>query len=352
MVQTRLIAGLIATLLAATLVVQAQPRGPAREILPLTGDLYRARNGNWYTVFLVTRDGIILGDPINPAFAEWLKGELSTRFKVPVRYVVYSHSHFDHAAGGAVFADTARFVAHENMLRNMDGRYPHMPGDMVDRNRNGAIDPDEIDIPTKAAPGVCGMGPGFFASIDRDKNGLVPPPELQADIHRPDIVYSERMRITLGGRTVDLIHPGLNHSDDATVMHFQEERVIFATEFLADALVTTNPRSLPSTCSAFDRHPLSEWITSYRTVEALDFDRVAPGHGNVFDKPVVTETREFFEYLVAQVSAGIQSGRPLADLKETVTLERYKGWANYERLRRMTVEAAYVNLTTGTALRP
>src|ERR1044072_3770160 len=66
-------------------VAHAQPRGPAREIIPLTGDLYRARNGNWYTIFLVTRDGIILGDPINPAFASWLKGELATRFTVPVR---------------------------------------------------------------------------------------------------------------------------------------------------------------------------------------------------------------------------------------------------------------------------
>ncbi len=250
------LAALIATLLAALTIVQAQPRGPAREIIPLTGDLYRARNGNWYAIFLVTPDGIILGDPINPAFATWLKDELGKRFKVPVRYVVYSHSHFDHASGGAVFADTATFVGHENMLRNMDGRYPHMPGDMIDRNHNGAIDPDEIDIPTKAAPGICGMGPGFFATIDRNKDGLVPPAELQADIRRPDIVYSERMRITLGGRTVDLIYPGLNHSDDATVMLFRDERVLFATEFLADALVTTNPRSLPSTCSAFDRHPL------------------------------------------------------------------------------------------------
>jgi len=215
---------------------------------------------------------------------------------------------------------------------------------MVDRNRNCAIDPAEIDIPTNAAPGICGMGPGFFATIDRDKNGLVPPAELQADITRPDIVYSERMRLTLGGRTVELLHPGLNHSDDATVMLFPEYRVLFATEFLADALVTTNPRSLPSACSAFDRHPLAEWIRSYRTVEALDFDRVAPGHGDVFDKAVVTETREYFEYLVAQVSAGIRAGRPLADLVESVTLDRYKGWANYERLRRMNVEAAYLNL--------
>jgi glyoxylase-like metal-dependent hydrolase (beta-lactamase superfamily II) len=227
----------------------------------------------------------------------------------------------------------------------MDGRYPHMPGDMVDRNHNGAIDPAEIDIPTNAAPGICGMGPGFFATIDLDKNGLVPPPELQADIRPPDIVYSERMRLTLGGRSVELLHPGRNHSDDATVMLFRDERVLFATEFLADALVTTNPRSLPSACSAFDRHPLSEWIRSYRLVEALDFDRVAPGHGNVFDKAVVTETREYFEYLVAQVSAGIRAGRPLAELVESVTLDRYKGWANYERLRRMNVEAAYLNLT-------
>jgi hypothetical protein len=27
----------------------------------------------------------MLGDPINPAFATWIKGELSSPFKVPVR---------------------------------------------------------------------------------------------------------------------------------------------------------------------------------------------------------------------------------------------------------------------------
>jgi glyoxylase-like metal-dependent hydrolase (beta-lactamase superfamily II) len=122
-------------------------------------------NGAWATVFYVTPDGIILGDPINVALATWLKEQFAQRFKVPVRYVVYSHSHFDHAEGGAVFADTATFVAHENMLRNMDGRYPQMPGDMLDRNGNGVIDPDEIDIPTKTRPGVCGWGPELFHHV-------------------------------------------------------------------------------------------------------------------------------------------------------------------------------------------
>ena len=322
----------------------AQPRAPAREIIPLTGDLYRARNGNWYTIFLVTPAGIVLGDPINVEFASWLKGELDRRFAVPVRYVVYSHSHFDHAEGGGVFADTATFVAQEHMLRNMDGRFPHMPGDMVDRNDNGRFDFEEIDIPTTTRPGICGWGPSFFTMFDHDGDGQVTPAELQRDIVPPDIVYSERMSIELGGKRVELIFPGLNHSDDATVMLFPDERVLFATEFLADALVGNEIHSLPSACGPFDGTPLAEWIRSYRTVEALDFDIVAPGHGAVFDKSAVAETRRYFEDLVAAVEAGMAEGRPLAELRASIKLEQYADWANYERLLPGNIEAAYHNL--------
>jgi glyoxylase-like metal-dependent hydrolase (beta-lactamase superfamily II) len=324
----------------------APPRAPPRTITPITGDLYRANNGNWYTVFLVTTDGIILGDPINSGFSQWLKGELDSRFPgKPVRYVVYSHSHFDHAEGGTAFAATATFVAHENMLRNMDGRYPQMPGDMIDRNDNGVIDPDEIAIPTNTRPGVCGMSNNFFAARDYDGDGKIPPRELQRDIVRPSVVYSERMRIELGGHTVELVHPGLNHSDDATVMLFPAERVLFATEFLADALVTSDIRSLPSACGPFDGNPLAEWIESYRKVEGLDFDVLAGGHGGaLFAKADVSATREYFEDLVAAVSSGIAAGKSLEELKQTVRLEKYRDWVNYERLRANNVEAAYLNL--------
>lgn len=342
----RAVLGITAALaaLAAAGPVSAQPGPPVREIVNLTGDLYRARNGNWYAIFLVTRDGIILGDPLNPDFAAWLRSELDGRFDVPVRYVVYSHSHFDHAEGGAAFADTALFVGHENMLRNMDGRFPHMPGDMIDRNDNGVFDFEEIDIPTTTRPGVCGYSPRFFDLYDHDGDGRVHPRELQRDIVPPDIVYSDRMRITLGGRTVELIHPGLNHSDDATVMYFPAEKVVFATEFLADALVTDEIRSLPSACGPFDGNPLAEWIRSYRTVEALDFDIVAPGHGATFGRAGVAETRRFFEDLVAAVSAGMAEGRSLEELKSSITLEQYRDWENYERLLPYNIEAAYDNL--------
>ncbi len=108
-------------------------------------------------LFMVTPEGIILADPINAAFATWMKEQFAERFKVPVRYVIYSHSHWDHIEGGAVFADTARFIAHENVGRNMDGRIPQMPGDMLDRNRNGRFELEEIvgPLPTTADVAVC-----------------------------------------------------------------------------------------------------------------------------------------------------------------------------------------------------
>ena len=324
----------------------AQPGRAQRQIVHVAGDVWRANNGNWWSIVMVTPEGIVLGDPINLQFSTWLKGELEAQFGVPVRYVVYSHSHFDHAEGGAVFADTAVFVAHETMLENMDGRYPQMPGDMIDRNNNGLIDPEDIDVPTNANPGICGMFSGFHAQIDRNGDGVATPAELQQDIVPPDIVYSDRMQIELGGKRVELIHPGRNHSNDATVMLFPEERVVFATEFLADALVTDSIRSLPSACGPFDGSPLDEWIRSYRTVESLDFDILAGGHGRaLFDKQAVTETRIYFEDLKAAVEEAMAAGMGLDEMQRTIRLEQYSDWVNYERLIENNIEAAYLNLT-------
>jgi glyoxylase-like metal-dependent hydrolase (beta-lactamase superfamily II) len=336
---------LLLAALTLSQLASAQPSRAQREIVHVAGDVYRANNGNWWAIFMVTPEGIILGDTINLQFSTWLKSELDERFDVPVRYVIYSHSHWDHAEGGAVFAETATFVAHENMLRNMDGRYPQMPGDMIDRNNNGLIDPEEIDIPTTQKPGFCGMFVGFHAQIDANGDGVATPAEMQRNIIAPDIVYSERMQIELGGKRVELIHPGKNHSNDATVMLFPDERVLFATEFLADALVTDDIHSLPSACGPFDGSPLAEWIRSYRTVEALDFDIVAGGHGSIlFDKRAVIETRTYFEDLVAAVSGAMADGLSLAEMQESITLDQYADWVNYDRLLKDNIEAAYLNL--------
>jgi len=322
-----------------------------RALVQVKGDIWRANNGNWWTLVYVTPDGILLVDTISEDYAKWLKAELAQKFPgKPVRYIVYSHTHWDHAAGADVFADTRpHIVAQERALTNMDGRWPHMPGDMTDRNNNGALEAEEIVIPTLAHAGICGGGRGSFESYDKDKTGHVTPAQWWANNHmpKPDIVYSDRMTIVLGGRTIELVFPGLNHGDDGTVAYFPAERVAFSVDFPADALVTTSMRSFPSACGVFDQHPISEWIKSYRTIEALDFDVLVQGHGTgTFTKADVVEGRQFFEYLRDEVSKGMAAGKSLAELKRDLTLPKYKDWAYYDMLRQDNIEAAYLNLKT------
>jgi len=92
---------------------------------------------------------------------------------------------------------------------------------------------------------------------------------------------------------------------------------------------------------------MSEWAKSYKTIESLDFDVLAQGHGNVlFKKADVTEARGYFEDLTNAVAAGLSQGKSLDELKRTVLLDKYKAWAFYQRLREDNVEAAYNNLKT------
>src|SRR5688572_22063907 len=134
-----------AGLLTLGLVGAAAAQQPVpRSIVNITGQLYRAQNNNHYTVFLVTPEGVIVSDPINRDFSRWLKGEIASRFKVPVRYVIYTHRDWDHASGGVVFADTAEFVGHVNMLTALAAPRgnPQLPtgNATLDANGNGLID--------------------------------------------------------------------------------------------------------------------------------------------------------------------------------------------------------------------
>jgi glyoxylase-like metal-dependent hydrolase (beta-lactamase superfamily II) len=158
--------------LMATLAAAQQP---AREITRITGEIYRFRNAGHYSVFAVTPSGIIMTDPIDAAAAAWLKAELKTRFNQPVKYVIYSHSHADHASGGEVFADTATFVAHE---------------------------------------------------LARPALADGPPPAVPTD------TFKDTKRIELGGTVVELTHVGRNHGEDSIVMRFPKERVLFAVDII------------------------------------------------------------------------------------------------------------------------
>jgi glyoxylase-like metal-dependent hydrolase (beta-lactamase superfamily II) len=255
---------------------QVAQAGPIREITKIAGEVYRFRNNFHYSVFAVTRAGIIATDPIDAEAARWLKAELQQRFNQPVKYLIYSHDHRDHIAGGEVFADTATVVAHERARETI-----------IAEKRPTAV---------------------------------------------PSLTFSDRAMIELGGTVVQLYYVGRNHSDNSVVMHFPEERIVFAVDFI------------PIESVAFRDFPdayMPDWIESLRRVEQIDFDILAPGHGPLGRREHVRLFREYLEDLRGQVTSLAREGKTIDEIKQAVNLEKYRNWAGFQQMSQLNIEGMY-----------
>lgn len=94
-----------------------------RSITNVAGDVYRFQNQFHFSLVTVTNDGVVVVDPINAEAAGWLKDNLSQITDQPITHLIYSHSHGDHASGGAALGAT-NIIAQENAPAAIDGVTP------------------------------------------------------------------------------------------------------------------------------------------------------------------------------------------------------------------------------------
>jgi glyoxylase-like metal-dependent hydrolase (beta-lactamase superfamily II) len=304
---------------------------PTRAIVNVAGQLYRAQNNNHYTVFLVTPEGIIMSDPINRDFARWLKSEFATRFKVPVRYVLYTHRDWDHASGGVVFADTAEFVGHRNMLTALapPAGNPALTPDAVkmDGNRNGLIERSEAS----------GAIAERFDLFDYNRDNVVNGAEIArgsiSDVYPPSTTYVDRHTVALGGKRVTMHYLGIAHADDSSVLHFPDERAVFSADVMQ---VKRLPGGLAPHVGA--------WIDALTTINALDFEHALTGHALAGTKKDAADSLRYLEDISKGVAAGVGAGRSLAEIQKSLTLDAYKGFERWDTTREAHIEAVYATM--------
>ncbi|MCO4759023.1 MAG: MBL fold metallo-hydrolase [Oceanospirillaceae bacterium] len=243
--------------------------------------LYVFRWWVYRNIFVVTDEGVIVTDPMNPKAAKLLQSEIRKVTDKPVKYVVYSHNHHDHISGGNIFkAEGAKFVGHKNMLNQLS------------------------DHPSPVIP-------------------------------MPDITFDDSYTLTLGGRTLELTYLGPNHGDSLVVMRLPEEKILFVVDIVTPRRVAF--RGMP------DFWP-DEWIRSLKEIEKMDIDYVISAHGPhnqpaIDSASVVTEQRVYLEDLMAAVKDAMDSGIHSPDaLREKVKLPKYQEWRYYDKWLPMNIE--------------
>jgi glyoxylase-like metal-dependent hydrolase (beta-lactamase superfamily II) len=280
---------------ARALAQEATPGALPADVQQFAEDTYAFVNSGYVSAFIVTSDGVIATDPGSqqgPERAEAYKAAIAAVTDQPVRYLVYSHHHADHAIGGEVFADTATFISHRNAFHQL-------------------------------------------VSLGDARTPL------------PQITFTDVLTLELSGASVELIYTGRNHSDSSIVLFYPARRVLFAVDFIpVDSLPYQNlPDAFPD-----------EWIESLRWIdENLDFDTLIPGHPPVpGTKADVGEMRQYLEDLMASVrsaqDAGLADNSPeMVDAVRAELEPAYGTWGMFADWLPLNIEGLLSAWTTAEA---
>ena len=118
----KLIISTLLVLLFSTASAFAQDRA----VTNIAGDVYRFQNKHHYSIFVITENGVVVTDPINIIAAAWLRSEIGKLTDKPITHLIYSHSHGDHASGGAGFGEVPNVITQNNAPDAIDGVVPTM----------------------------------------------------------------------------------------------------------------------------------------------------------------------------------------------------------------------------------
>jgi len=222
-----------------------------------------------FSLVVVTNDGIIIGDPVNQNHSEIMLKAIRTITDQPIKYLIYSHSHWDHTGGGQVFKNEGTTI-----LSHIDAR------DWLLENPN--------------------------------------PNVIVAD----EVWKGNFKEIILGDKTLELHHFGPSHGEGMTVFYLPEDKITFIVDIVT-------PKRLAFTIMP-DFSPKG-WERTLIEVEKLDFDTAMFGHKRAFGPASeVTEIREYLQDLRAEIFSMVQEGVNPFMIPSTIELPKYQDWEFYD----------------------
>ena len=138
--------------------------------------IYSFRFDDHRSMFVITSDGVIVTDPINPRAAPLMLEAIRRITPAPIRYMIYSHEHADHVSGGQVFKDAgARIVSQEKCV-------------------------DALKANPRAVP--------------------------------PDETFASRRDIKLGNTTIELYYFGPSHGECLAIMRLPVQRLLYTVDLV------------------------------------------------------------------------------------------------------------------------
>jgi N-acyl-D-amino-acid deacylase len=354
-VMQRLVLGL-ALLVATPLYAQSDTPPPGARYEGRAYDFRRIADGVWLAVgtgavsaesnnviIETATDVIVVDAGTSPAAAWALLHELPRVTTKPVRYVVITHFHYDHAQGAQSFPPGVEVIGTE-YTRNMVATGKSLEHSTTQGNRRFAN--TQIEVLTKALDTATTES---AADVRRRRAVWEQYLASLATLRpvAPTVTVSRRMTIVHGEREVQVIHPGRAHTDGDLVVWLPKERILATGDLLQP--------SLPYMGDGY----LQDWADVLDSLEAMRPAVVLPGHGDEFrDMAVIDRLADYMRTVWAHTAAAKAKGLTAEQANATLDLSRFErhyprfpGWTDEMVVRRRlgTVQRAYQLLPVAPA---
>ena len=266
--------------LATAMGAAAQDRYETTEI---ADGVYQFRWMFHNAMFVTTDDGVVVFDTIGVDAARQLAAEIQrTAPGSPLAGIVYSHSDADHATGAAALVEAmgqtgVPIIAHELAVAPIEAR-------------------------------------------------------ASADQPAPTITFAEKLRFQMGGRWIELHYLGPSHTDNIAVGYIPDVAVAFAVDFVS------NDR--PGYQDLATWH-FPEFFDAVSGLLGIPFETIVFGHGPPGDRTAIQRQIAYYDDLTAAVRDAVATGLTEDEAAESVRLETYAGWGNYDQWFPLNVRGVY-----------
>ena len=258
---------------------------------------------------IVNADDVFLVDTnITPEATRRLVNDIKTLTDKPIRYVVNTHWHYDHADGNQVFGPGVTIIGHENerseilagVLKNrLALEFQNLPGQLENLRKQAA----EIADPVRQKQAADRLN--VQEAYQEQLKETVPTP--------PTLTVADHLTLFRGDREIRVLYLGRGHSDTDLIVYLPKEKVIATGDFFEGPVTGA---------LNFGFH--DEWANNLEKLKGLDFETVVPGHGEPFKgKEQIAYFQAFLRDLWNQAKTLHDQKVPVAEAAKRIDLTRH-----------------------------
>ncbi len=229
--------------------------------------------------WVIFKDYVVVIDANFPKEAADVIAAIKKTTNKPIRYVLDTHHHGDHAYGNTIWAkEGAKIVASKNTARLLKVNGPKQWED-ASKGKNGRQDLRENEL------------------------------------KQVDITFDDTYELDDGTQRVEFRHFGHSHTIGDAVAYLPKQKILCT----GDACVNGSFNFMGHANSA-------SWIKCLEGMEKLDVNLVCPGHGKIAGKDLLATQKRYFVEMRAEVKKGIDAKKSLDEIVAALDMPWYKEW--------------------------